>query len=93
MKFVTVSGSMYEVDLQEKKCRRLIGMSDPTPRQGKDGDWKVFQSIHPETPVQGKPVVFVWDAASHPPVDAIPGMPYTPTTITSMVKEIVPEVG
>lgn len=89
MKFVTVSGSMYEVDLQEKKCRRLIGTSDPTPRQGKDGDWKVFQAIHPDVPVQGKPVLFVWDASNHPPVDADPDLAYVPTTMTSLVKEIV----
>lgn len=93
MKFQTVSGSVYEVDLHEKKCRRLIGMSDPTPRQGKDGEWKVFQSMVPAIPVKDQPVIFVWDAASHPPVDAIPGLPYTPTTMTSLVKEIVPEIG
>lgn len=80
---------MYEVDLQEKKCRRLIGMSNPTPRQGKDGDWKVFQAIHPDVPVQGKPVLFVWDASNHPALNDTDGEPYVPTTMTSLVTEIV----
>ncbi len=45
MTFTTASGSMYEVDKENSKIRRLVGVDDPTPRQGYDGEWKVFVSI------------------------------------------------
>ncbi len=90
MKFVTISGSMYEVDLKEKKCRRLIGVNDPQPRQGKDGEWKAFVDILPEVPVKGSPVIFVWDRATTPKLEDTPEEGYiAPTTMTSYVVEII----
>lgn len=58
MLFQTVNGSSYEVDQENKKIRRLSGSSNPTNRQGKDGDWKTFFNISPI--VEGKGVVIFW---------------------------------
>lgn len=41
----TISGSLYEVDEQQKRVRRLYGAKNPTPRQGKDGDWRTYVSL------------------------------------------------
>lgn len=80
MKFVTESGSLYEVDLSEKKTRRLIGVSNPTSRQKNDGEWQTYQYIFPtDGPVKGKPVVFVWD---------IKQSGIAPSTVTSTVARI-----
>ncbi len=59
MKFETISGSLYEVDEENSRCRRLIGVADPQPRQGKDGEWKTFDTMSEEVKV-GEPVLFVW---------------------------------
>lgn len=59
MKFITKSGSMYEVDTSAKRIRRLIGMVDPTPRQGKDGEWRVYADLFP-SPTVGKSVIIAW---------------------------------
>ena len=81
---------MYEVDLQEKKCRRLVGVQDPQPRQGKDGEWKSFETMLPEVPVKGSPVVFVWDHETTPRLEETPEeYVYVPTTMTSFVVEII----
>lgn len=90
MKFVTVSGSMYEVDLEEKKCRRLVGIKDPMPRQGKDGEWKSFEKILPDVPVKGSPVVFIWNPDDTPRLDdTSEEYAYVPTTMTSFVVEVI----
>lgn len=84
--FVTASGSVYEVDQEKKQVRRLNGVNDPTPRQGQDGEWRIYKSI---TPIAvGYVVIIVWDRATTPllegsPEDAIP------TTMTSPIKEII----
>lgn len=62
MRFTTISGSLYEVDLDNKKIRRLNGKADPTPRQGKDGEWQGY--LNNLTVVVGEPVIIAW-AASH----------------------------
>lgn len=46
MKYVTECGSLYEVDHANNRIRRLSGLKDPTPRQGKDGEWKNFHAIY-----------------------------------------------
>jgi hypothetical protein len=90
MKFVTVSGSMYEVDLAEKKCRRLVGVNDPKPRQGKDGEWKTFHDIAPEVPVKGSPVLFMWDPSTTPLLEGTPkDESALPGTMTSFVVDII----
>lgn len=58
MRFTTVSGSLYEVDQENKKIRRLNGNADPTPRQGKDGEWRGYlNDLHIEV---GQSVVIAW---------------------------------
>lgn len=37
--------SAYEVDLGERRMRRLGGTSKPTPNQGTDGEWKSYTSL------------------------------------------------
>jgi hypothetical protein len=45
MLYKTRSGSVYQVDHEGKRVRRMIGEAAPTPHQGKDGDWKSFQDL------------------------------------------------
>jgi len=83
MKFITRSGSVYEINLEKTKVRRLEGKENPTPRQGPDGEWKEAESI--SDPVIGKPVFIFWDPKTTPPKreGAIPA------TMTSNVVEVV----
>ena len=82
MIFVTMSGSTYEVDEQNKQIRRLKGQSDPTPRQGEDGRWKPYQDLSEIK--QGEPVFIVWtdDVKAEIP-GGIPG------TLTSPVVSVM----
>lgn len=60
MRFTTISGSLYEVDTTAKKIRRLNGKGDPTPRQGKDGEWQPY--LNDITVEKGEPVWIQWAA-------------------------------
>lgn len=51
--------SCYELDLVAKKVRRLKGKEDPTPRQGEDGEWKIYTDII--GPVVGAPMLIQWE--------------------------------
>lgn len=42
MIFITESGSEYEVNHETKCIRRVSGTHDPTPLQGKDGEWRSY---------------------------------------------------
>lgn len=44
MIFYTISGSVYELDSENKQIRRMVGKENPTPRQGTDGEWKKFSN-------------------------------------------------
>ena len=79
--FVFTQNSCYEFDLELKQVRRLNGATDPTPRTGTDGQWRVYQSIS-EIEV-GKPMLIQWPDA----VPLLPGSPAgsAPATITSSV--------
>jgi hypothetical protein len=66
MRFTTASGSVYEVDTEAKKIRRLNGKKDPTPRQGKDGEWREY--INDLSVEMGKNVWIQW-ADAHPPTE------------------------
>lgn len=66
MKFTTRSGSTYEVDSAAKKIRRLNGKKDPTPRQGKDGEWREY--LNDISVKVGEPVWIQW-ADAHPPTE------------------------
>lgn len=77
IRFETISGSLYEVDNENNQVRRLIGIKDPTPRQGEDGEWRGFKSC---TPIKvGSGVVFVWEFVGV----------MAKTTLTSIVKNIL----
>lgn len=70
-RFLTESGSIYEVDEENRRVRRLTGEHEPTPRQGPDGQWKDFLSyddIHIG-------LMFVWEFDG----------PIAKTTVTSRV--------
>lgn len=54
----TETGSLYELDNKEKRIRRMHGTKDPTPRQGKDGEWKQIKNAI--QPVEGKEMIFLW---------------------------------
>lgn len=84
MKFQTESGSVYEVDEDKKQVRRLIGMADPQPRMGKDGDWRTYVSLQL---ILGEPALIRWDPATTP---LLPGSMSgdTPATMTSTVVKI-----
>lgn len=57
MYFLTETGSVYEIDEVGRRIRRLSGVKDPTPRQGKDGEWKSYFS----TAMVGKNFLIVWN--------------------------------
>ena len=44
---VTTANSVYQINEADHLIRRLSGTADPTPRQGKDGEWQEYQSIEP----------------------------------------------
>lgn len=94
MKFTTVSGSVYEVNTETKKIRRLNGAEDPTPRMGKDGQWRSYQKLYPEVPTVGKGVVIVWGEETEPlaetkeQLESMGGGFVMPMTTTSIVMEV-----
>lgn len=75
----TESGSTYEHDPKEKRIRRLEGELQPTPRQGSDGEWKLYgELVGPEV---GKSMGIIWRFD-------IDGQIIARTTITSYVISI-----
>lgn len=71
MRFTTISGSVYEVDTKAKKIRRLNGNGDPTPRQGKDGEWQRY--LNDITVEKDQPVWIQW-AEPKPLTDEAKGL-------------------
>lgn len=53
----TRSGSLYEIDEESKRVRRLHGVKNPTPRQGQDGEWHTYESMGTGL---GGGALFVW---------------------------------
>lgn len=41
----TTMNSVYELDRPNHRIRRLEGRNQPTPRQGKDGNWRTYEAI------------------------------------------------
>lgn len=76
MIYKTRSGSVYQVDHEGKRVRRMSGENDPTPRQGVDGEWKSFHHINEE--IAPGHLFFDWDGEGH-------------GTITSKVVETIEE--
>jgi len=94
MKFTTASGSVYEVNTETKKIRRLNGVKDPQPRMGKDGEWRSYRKLYPEVPTVGRGVVIVWGEETEPlaetkeQLESMGGGFVMPMTTTSAVMEI-----
>ena len=93
MKFTTQSGSVYEINTDSKKIRRLKGTEDPTPRQGKDGEWRSYADIFPNPIQVGRGVVIAWgddtpllDETKVMFGDDAAGMPITTTSKVIMVE-------
>jgi len=86
IKFETYSGSLYEVDDDTKQVRRLIGVKNPTPRQGKDGEWKKF-TTHSQI-VAGLSVCFIWHIESDILSQNMAEIA-AKTTVTSPVKKVL----
>jgi len=84
MIFHTETGSAYEVDFEKSQIRRLGGEKLPTPRMGKEGEWRQFVKLSPATPVVGQSVIIVWDPANVSPIDPDCNV-YLPMTTTSRV--------
>ncbi len=74
----TASGSIYEIDEDNRRIRRLHGNSDPTPRQGADGEYKVYKEI---MIAANKAMIIVWETTSNNDGDLI-----CRTTATSAVE-------
>lgn len=87
MKFKTETGSIYEVDTQNSRARRVSGVTAATKRFN-DG-WRNYVNV---SPIEvGGYVVFIWDTKDTPPIVDLGGMPSVPITTTSRVTEILKE--
>jgi hypothetical protein len=51
---------MYELDATARRVRRICGDTQPTPRQGDDGEWRTFESVFPTPIALGESVLFIW---------------------------------
>jgi hypothetical protein len=90
--FTTISGSVYELNLSERKIRRLGNAMDlaTTTRQGKDEEWQKYDSLLPSRPEVGEALIIFWDAKTTPLLEGSdPGA--VPATITSYVSSILPD--
>jgi len=77
--FKTATGSLYEIDQENKKFRRLSGILDPTLRVGKDGAWKEYRSLLPDVPTIDSVLMIVWRVTDDGTWQ---------TTVTSPIEEI-----
>ena len=87
MKFRTYTGSVYEVDQQGKRIRRLTGKNEPTSRQGKDNEWRAYNDLILNV---GRSAWIFWDPKTTPLLDGSLGG--SPTTVTSEVIEIISDL-
>ncbi|HEY5268158.1 MAG TPA: hypothetical protein VII94_03410 [Candidatus Saccharimonadales bacterium] len=91
MRVTTQSGSVYEVDTTKKQIRRLNGVGDPSPRMGKDGQWRPYREVYGNE--VGKSLTIIWgmDTELLPETKddiAEGGGCAIPTTITSPIVSI-----
>ena len=89
MIFRTQSGSTYEIELENKRIRRLDGKKAATSRQGKDGEWKTYDTLIPETPTVGMCLWIFHDPNIVKPLH--PDNGGIPATTTSIITSIVDE--
>jgi hypothetical protein len=92
-RFVTVTGSMYQVDNFRKKIRRFqFGGSAPSTAFKREGEWKAFHELSPV--LVGKKVVIFWTDKEPPTPETLPliqvgaiVIPFTATSIVASVEE------
>jgi hypothetical protein len=81
MTFTTETGSVYEVDTEAKRIRRLTGEGKPTERVG--DVWRDYSDI--TTVALGYRVLVTW-TKDVPLLDTTPaGCGFVPSTLTSKV--------
>lgn len=78
LRFLTESGSIYEIDHTERKVRRVSGKGPGTPRVGTDGSWRTFMDLN--QPTVGNAVLIQWRL--NPDSGALE------TTLTSAVQRV-----
>lgn len=89
MKFITASNSIYEIDEENKRIRKL-NSHEPSASKRIGGDWKFFARISPV--VVGKSVLIFWNDAPVLPetVAQFPeGVDYAPFTHTNLVASVL----
>ena len=80
--FITETGSVYEVDTDGRRARRLAGKADPTANMKEDGQWRGYQAVRLIAP--GLRVMFEWGFETRGD-----GLKYR-QTLTSQVTEVRP---
>jgi hypothetical protein len=55
---IKTENSCYELDLTNKRIRRLQGVYSSTPKQGNDNEWKLYSDI--SIPAQGDSMLIIW---------------------------------
>lgn len=87
--FSTITGSLYEVDPDAKRIRRITGVDAPTARQGPDGEWRDYERLIPDPVEPGREVTIVWELIREGPCpecgDCDGGAYLARSTVTSMV--------
>jgi hypothetical protein len=78
LRFLTETGSVYEIDQNERQIRRLSGAGPGTSRVGNDGVWRSFVGV--SGPVVGSSVLVHWRVN--------PESGVLETTVTSRVEHV-----
>ncbi len=55
--------SLYELDVDNQRVRRLSGANAPTPNQPADGEWQTYERVEWH-PFYRKALKFWWDEAA-----------------------------
>lgn len=61
MQTIRTENSVYELDQQGSKVRRVSGGREPTMRFQPDGDWHEYQSVDIDMPEYGMFIVWPYD--------------------------------
>jgi hypothetical protein len=86
MIFTTKSNSTYDIDIANKRIRRLNGNNEPQPRQGQDGEWKTYAAILPTIPQVGEILIIFWTKDA--PLFQGSDKNAKPCTITSAIESV-----
>lgn len=82
IKRVYTENSIYEVDEEDNRIRRVNSNHEPTPRQEEDGVWQEFGTV--EGLEEGSPMLIIWGSDEDEE--------YLECTHTSTIQKIVSEV-